>query len=343
MARGGRAGKKRTQYVRDNSGRFASTPGGGPSKATPASVRKAVKAAAIKGGTLQFRTSLRRSKAKLAAIDRADETLKTTLSRRAQKGAVTRGQKAARAAIKSSRSKLGVAPKMGVIKKKRKAPQPALQSVKNETPKEVGQKIRPGEFVRANLRPRNVMAKPQISDKSWGKTKKENLAKAEALAKSEGYSVYVNKKRDAKGIASFNLFRPNYITLVKNSEYWSKPKKHSIEGRRSGWFASSDPKAVVMHEIGHSKTKRSGFINDPSQPWGIGSRPFDSPRNKQLAKRVSGYATTSPSEFAAETYAGRRTGRKYDYQVMQAYRQEKGLNPNPIVRKLKKKGKTKST
>ena len=341
MARGGRPGKKRTQYVRDASGRFASTPGGGPSKTTPASVRKAARAAAVKGGTLQSRTSLKRSKAKLAAIDKADETLKTALSRRAQKGAVTRGQKAARAAIKSSQSKLSVAPKMSVIKKKRKAAQPVLQSVKNETTKATGQRIRPGEFVRANLRPRNVMAKPKVSDKSWGRIKKENLAKAEVLAKTEGYNDYVNTKRGAQGIASFNPIRPNYITLVKNSEYWSNPKKQSIEGRRSGWLASSDPKAIIMHEVGHSKTKRSGFMNDSSKPWGIGVRPFDSPRNKQLAKRVSGYAATSPSEFAAETYAGRRTGRKYDYQVMQAYRQEKGLNPNPIVRKLKKKGKTK--
>jgi hypothetical protein len=334
-------GRRRTQYVRDNSGRFASTPGGGPSKSTPAAVRKAAKAAAVKGGTLQSRTSLKRSKAKLAAIDKADETLKTTLSRRAQKGAVTRGKKKLTQAIKSSQVKLSIAPKSSIIKKKRKTPQPVLQSVKDAAPKATGQKIRPGEFVRANLRPRNVMAKPQVSDTSWGKTKKENLARAELLAKNEGYTAHINTKRDAKGIASFNMLSPNRIALVKNSEYWSKPRKYSIQGRRSGWFSSSDPRAVIMHEIGHSKTKRSGFINDSSRPWGIGVRPFDSPQNKRLAKRVSGYAATSPSEFAAETYAGRRTGRKYDYQVMQAYRQEKGLNPNPIVRKLKRKGKTK--
>ena len=339
MARGGRPGKKRTQYVRDSSGQFASTPGG--KKATPASVRKAAKVAAVKGGTLQSRTSLKRSKAKLAAIDRADETLKTTLSKRAQKGAVTRGQKAARAAVKSNRVKVSNAPKLNVVKKKRKAMQPMLQPVKDVTSKAAGKKIRPGEFARANLRPRNVMAKPQASDKSWGRIKKENLARAEVLVKSEGYNVYVNTKRSAQGIASFNPIRPSHITLIKNSEYWSNPKKQSIEGRRSGWLASSDPKAIIMHEVGHSKTKRSGFINDSSKPWGIGVRPFDSPQNKRLAKRVSEYAATSPSEFAAETYAGRRTGRKYDYQVMQAYRQEKGLNPNPIVRKLKKKGKTK--
>jgi hypothetical protein len=86
---------RRTQYVRDNSGRFSSTPGGGPSKTSPAAVRKAAKSAAMKGGSLAARTSLKRSRAKLAASPSPQ-----------QKGAVTRGQKAARAAIKASKAKI---------------------------------------------------------------------------------------------------------------------------------------------------------------------------------------------------------------------------------------------
>jgi hypothetical protein len=89
---------RRTQYVRDASGRFSSAPGGGPSKTSPASVRKATRAArsaAMKGGSLAARTSLKKSKAKLITSPSPQ-----------QKGAVTRGQKAARAAIKSSRTKI---------------------------------------------------------------------------------------------------------------------------------------------------------------------------------------------------------------------------------------------
>ena len=86
MAKGG--GKKRS-YVRDGNGRFASTPGGG-------------KSAALKGGTLGKRSSLKGSKAKLAAKDKADPSIRNTLSTRAQKGAVTRGNKALRAAKAAS-------------------------------------------------------------------------------------------------------------------------------------------------------------------------------------------------------------------------------------------------
>jgi hypothetical protein len=118
MARGGRPGKKRTQYVRDSSGQFASTPGG--KKATPSAVRKAAKAATLKGGTLAARTSLNKSRAKLKSIDKADQTLQTSLSKRAQKGALTRGSKKLTKAIKSNQTRLiGAKPNANTIKKKR--------------------------------------------------------------------------------------------------------------------------------------------------------------------------------------------------------------------------------
>jgi hypothetical protein len=124
-------GRRRTQYVRDNSGRFASTPGGGPSKSSPAAVRKAAKAATLKGGSLAARTSLKRSKAKMASIDKADQSLKTSLSKRAQKGAVTRSQKAARAAIKSSRKR--IEPTSATLKRNRTVKGLLLVGIKRKT------------------------------------------------------------------------------------------------------------------------------------------------------------------------------------------------------------------
>lgn len=126
---------------------------------------------------------------------------------------------------------------------------------------------------------------------------------------------------------------PEKVTLVKNSVWWSNPKKYSREQRRSGHWASSDPAAIVYHEIGHSRSKRTGFINDSTKAWGIGTRPFSNERNQRLARRVSKYGATSPSEFVAETYAGLKTGRKYDYQVMRAYREEAGFSARPAARR----------
>jgi hypothetical protein len=349
MARGGRGGRRRTQYVRDAQGQFASTPGG--KKATPSAVRKAAKAAAVKGkGSLAARTSLKRSKAKLAAIDKSDETLKTALSKRAQKGAVTRGEKAARVAVKSSQAKLNVAPKSGTIKKKRKVSQPAVQSAKNETTKAVKQKIRPGEFVRANLRPRNVTAKPvkgenpfqagkadvdyRISPKNDDKTVRlANANILKSMFESQGFPVKYDSSRASSSVANFNS-KTRTMSINRSHSNYIDPAKAGIKSRKQGLFSSSSPMHTFHHEMGHAKDKnlsnRSSFA---SEVLGI---PLS------LSRRVSKYATTSTSEFVAETYAGRRTGRKYDYQVMSAYREAKGLNPNPIVRRLKKKGKTKS-
>ena len=79
-------------YKRDARGRFAG--GGGSSRPK------------VTGGTLKARTSARRSKAKLAAKDPADQSMKGMLSRRSQKGAVTKASKALQAAQQSGRVRL---------------------------------------------------------------------------------------------------------------------------------------------------------------------------------------------------------------------------------------------
>jgi hypothetical protein len=120
MARGGSRGR-RTSYVRDNSGRFASTPGGGPPKrSTPATRRAAMRKALPKvtGGTLGARGSLRRSRAKLAGKNPADRSLQGSLSLRAQRGAVTRG--ANRLGKVRAASTVRMAARAGVIRGGRK-------------------------------------------------------------------------------------------------------------------------------------------------------------------------------------------------------------------------------
>jgi hypothetical protein len=118
MARGGSRGR-RSSYVRDNSGRFASTPGGGPPKrSTPASRRAA--RPKVTGGTLGVRSSVRRSRAKLAAKNPADRSLRGSLSLRAQKGAVTRGTNRLGKVRAASTVRLAGKGAAGVIRGRRK-------------------------------------------------------------------------------------------------------------------------------------------------------------------------------------------------------------------------------
>jgi len=132
MARGGSRGR-RSNYVRDNSGRFASTPGGGPPKrSTPATRRAAMRKArpTVTGGTLGARGSLRRSRAKLAGKNPADRSLRGSLSLRAQKGAVTRG--ANRLGKVRAASTVRMAARAGVIRGGRKV---AAKPVASAAPK----------------------------------------------------------------------------------------------------------------------------------------------------------------------------------------------------------------
>lgn len=104
MARGGGKGRS---YNRDARGRFAS----GGSSSGPR--RGAAKAG---GGTLGARTKLRAAKTKLAAAGQ-DGTVKGTLSRRSQKGAVTRAQNALAKARKAARVRLSLGgPPKGTVR-----------------------------------------------------------------------------------------------------------------------------------------------------------------------------------------------------------------------------------
>lgn len=116
-------GSARRTYARDARGRFASTNSSGKPKVT--------------GGTLKARASLGKSRARLAAKDPADRSLRGTLSRRSQKGAVTRGKGALRQAKKAARIKLRVGTPKGVIRrprgKGRKAPPAVPARVKGRS------------------------------------------------------------------------------------------------------------------------------------------------------------------------------------------------------------------
>jgi hypothetical protein len=109
-------------YRRDARGRFAGGGGGsggrrGTKLPAPAA-RKVGSAPQRRRGLLTQRAAVKSTKAKLAAKDPADRTIKGQLSRRSQKGAVTKASKALAAAQQSGRVRLSG--RIGLIVKKPK-------------------------------------------------------------------------------------------------------------------------------------------------------------------------------------------------------------------------------
>jgi len=186
--------------------------------------------------------------------------------------------------------------------------------------------------VRGNFRPQNVMANPAPDKTKYFKNQKgKNIAVFEAIAKKAGANTQVVTKRKQK-LATAMAFKPmNLVRFNKASEFYANPRQALRAQRRMGQLSTTDPRGIVYHELGHLRQKKKSE-NIFTQ------REFSSPRNARVAGRVSQYAKTNANEFAAETYAGLKTGRKYDSQVMRAYRQEMGLRPLSVRRQLRRKG-----
>lgn len=209
-------------------------------------------------------------------------------------------------------------------------------------------RLRPGELMNANARPVNTMARFRKGENPYNRFSghtADNVATAVKRLKKQGFNVYEFNNKNNPRIAEA-LLGVRSIGINTASEYWSNPRLRAIEYRRSGHLSTSSPMGVIHHEIKHTKDKASlarfqrrgqkGIDDWKEAVPGIGgpaSKLRESWRRRNLAGRVSGYARTSPAEFIAETYAGLRTGRRYDYQVMGAYREAQGLSQKPAARR----------
>jgi len=188
-------------------------------------------------------------------------------------------------------------------------------------------------FIRGNFRPQNVMANPAPDKTKYYKNQKnKNIAALEDIAKKAGANTQVVTKRKQKLAIAMASKAMNLVQLNKASDFYANPRQVMRAQRRMGQLSTTDPRGIAFHELGHLRQKKKSE-NIFTQ------REFSSPRNARLAGRVSQYAKTNANEFAAETYAGLKTGRKYDSQVMRAYREEMGLRPLSIKRQLKRKAK----
>ena len=164
----------------------------------------------------------------------------------------------------------------------------------------------------------------------------ENIATAQALLERRGYRTYVFNQPDNIRIAEASL-GVRQIGLNAASPYWENPRLRAREYRRTGHLSTTSPMGVIHHEIAHTKDKagleRFKAGGDKAVgDWkaivpgrlGAARRMRESWRSRDTARRVSGYASTSPAEMVAEVYAGRRSGQRYDHQVMRVYSRAAG-------------------
>jgi hypothetical protein len=174
-------------------------------------------------------------------------------------------------------------------------------------------KLRPGELINLNARPRNVMAKPPKTDRTTfveGKPK-TNVNRMKALIKAQGVPNVDQLSRSHSRAAAWA--QPEYKRVVVNSSnsMYKQPYATMLQNRRTGNLSTSDPRGTAFHEAAHLKyAQKDNWLGD---------------RHKKVAGRVSRYAQMNPKEFVSEVVAGRRTGRKYDRETMRIWRDYAGL------------------
>jgi hypothetical protein len=229
MAKGG-GGKKRT-YVRDSNGRFASSSG------------SAAKSTSSRASTLGARTGLKDSKAKLKAKDKADQTLQNTLSTRAQKGAVKRGNRRLAAAKVAAQARISGGRK-GVIGKPKGLRPGALTARKKMSGDEpvVVQKATIGKGYKISPRP---TARPTAQSSSSQPSKPKTPAKPEADS----------GKKVEKRIASIVDRR------VSRSASPEKQFKSLQTQKRAAEYLRAASKFAERKNISLSKALRSGPKN----------------------------------------------------------------------------------
>ena len=334
---GGRKGGR--VYSRDNWGRFASAGQG----------------ATARGGRLRTPVGNKRP-TQTARLARMGGTL--AKPKGLKPGAITRKAKPAQKPAAKPAAVKPAPPKRPQVAKSARKPPVARKRSTAAPQAPATSRLRPGELMNAVARPVNTMARPrkgrnpyqagiakmdyQISAKN--DDKKARLANAQAtkaMFEGKGLSVKYNSSRGSSTVASYNPATKE-MTINRSHVSWVNPAAAGIKQRRRGQMSSSSPMHTFFHEMGHARDKNLLSRSVPlGQFWVLATRkgPSDEARvargnqMERLARRVSRYATTNPSEFIAETYAGIKTGRRYDYQVMRAYREAMGLSPNPAARR----------
>ncbi len=333
-------------YARDARGRFASTPGGGkkaPSGLPRRQPRKAGTPPPKRRGLVTQRAAVRRASAKLKGLDTSG-SYSGALKQRAQKGAVTRAGNRLAAAEQSGRRRIRTAAQPGIVRPGRQGrASPAAATPAGRPAVRGRQRLRMYSTGKDGIVLKKVFDayKQNPFERFAGRNKvASNLQAATAWLAKRGQPIgEQSANNESSWIASARAGVKGVYLSAKN-DFWMWPRTESKKHRISGWWSTGAPQGVLHHEIGHTRDVKAleRYRQNPKgrargyNKWRSLLSPSTGPTRAKkqeqefvaIASRVSRYGATAPTEFVAETYAGLRTGQRYDREVMKLYRELMG-------------------
>lgn len=117
-----------------------------------------------------------------------------------------------------------------------------------------------------------------------------------------------------------------HMAINHRESYWKDPTREGRVQFDAGFWSTADPQHPIVHEAGHYQhfqnvtTDSRGLSFTATDGRVIGGHFPAGTNHQDIARRVSRYAASQPSEFVAETYAGVRLGKTFDDEVMDLYR-----------------------
>jgi hypothetical protein len=111
------------------------------------------------------------------------------------------------------------------------------------------------------------------------------------------------------------------LSINVTSGFWTSPSTQMVTVASGGYLVSAEPLAIVYHEIGHARHRRSYRFG---WHWWMASSRRLRNHERQVAMLVSRYAAEDTGEFVAEVFAGRMLGIEFDDEVLSLYRKLRG-------------------
>jgi len=181
--------------------------------------------------------------------------------------------------------------------------------------------------VRGNFRPQNTMGARQKNKDPFfydsdGHHFNPDVARKAVRKLGQDPSGEVGVLGEVMGATASFSRKTGKIGINDKSGYWRDPRGTQRMNRYVGSTSSTNPLHPVLHEVGHARDRSSRSTWDNPAP--------------SVARRVSSYAATNKAEFVAEVYAGRRSGQKYDFQVMSEYQRASGRRARGLRSQLKR-------
>ena len=161
-----------------------------------------------------------------------------------------------------------------------------------------------------------------------------NKAIKRAVLNGNMHGVYTKDTNRKKTYIGGYYQTLDLIEIETTHAYWDDPQKVQTKEFLKGYFSSDAFDHIITHELGHAFHYRNFFpdwetksVTDRTAIYQQINAAIPADMEQLIKSKVSEYALKNNKEVVAEMYAGMKSGKVYDKELMDLYRKYKGSEP----------------